>query len=888
MLNTEQISPAVRLKYDLEATFKHLKTKKQLTRKTVNELLLQYQAKLQELEISISLSQLKFVTTAANTKNASSGTKMLNQKTDNFDSSNVFEPEVILQTGENSDSNPDYLNQFSLPLQSQLDRTSTPFSPIAFPGNPKQSTTTKSTSESLNWLNNDDLPKNPIEHPANQSLQYSDHQTRNIVAPEPNLTKTSDLNHENLFIDQNNQQRWPNNQGPFYNLFNCDPNVREPSFKTTETTNLITFFENNRTEGIFSCDQKQSHSQSKPKAVLSPKSKQYCSENVKLNLSSDNVVCGADKVFPEELSSIRDLEHCSEDFWNDKEWDSMVERVLSNSQDNSSLKLFPNEGNKVEDQFDFVNFEKFCTKGGPFQSKGNLLGENSNPFISQRSKGENLSFLRTCSVFEEDYKSDQFSFLDVTEGSKIIGDDNKENTFLFSQDLFEPDLNPKQYSFASQINNSNEIHILNQSQANEKLNKDEQRKVNNVTYSDVGCNTSFNDYLDNVNTSSKDYELKETKIQVVEEKTNEPPKEDPKAEFETETVPEQSPKPKKQRIATKDHTEEHVMGNSSPKNVIKIISNFQLCPPLIEQNLNAKGAKPAETDTNLASPNDNSTCEASQSYQTGTSEEQQKKKIKTRKHLRANRCVNKSSSSSDDNKNVPKRPKKAKFKPPYKKQPVKKSLPFHKVLKLSKKEIEFHYLEQNKKLLENKDLTQSLEEIMNRPSVKQLQQLKHIVSIQKTNSGILVIPTKETLKKTKKKFETPLKESTNFDVTLFSDKNVEKYEQLMNCNSDTKLSTKEDISPFQVIRSNVVKKTESTETTSESIAWDPIDTSKDDPIEKESASKGYYTQNKSQIENILNKYINQDGNNKRSQSQQSEAADCLNSSGSSDRTIKLI
>ncbi|KAF2881547.1 hypothetical protein ILUMI_24623 [Ignelater luminosus] len=200
--------------------------------------------------------------------------------------------------------------------------------------------------------------------------------------------------------------------------------------------------------------------------------------------------------------------------------------------------------------------------------------------------------------------------------------------------------------------------------------------------------------------------------------------------------------------------------------------------------------------------------------------------------------------------------------------------------KLTKKEIELEFYKQDKKMLESDDSGQYIQQLLNRPSVKQIQAAKHIMAIHKTSSGIVVVPTEECKPKTRKKFITPLKcQPSNFDVTLLSDKNSDKYGEFINSKKKKDIVNVRHDMAHEYITSEVVTKNSnnsevaiSNKSSEESYFekfGNAIQHFKSELLNKNEVpstssinnkelleqSKGYYTQNKERIDNMVNKYL---------------------------------
>lgn len=103
--------------------------------------------------------------------------------------------------------------------------------------------------------------------------------------------------------------------------------------------------------------------------------------------------------------------------------------------------------------------------------------------------------------------------------------------------------------------------------------------------------------------------------------------------------------------------------------------------------------------------------------------------------------------------------------------------------KLTRKEIQEEFDEQDRQLyksdLSESDLSKYLEQRLNRPSVKQVQNSKHLAFVRRTDDGVEVIPAKpEPLKKTP--FRRNLSTNSNIDMSIFSDKNAKRFNEFLN------------------------------------------------------------------------------------------------------------
>lgn len=131
--------------------------------------------------------------------------------------------------------------------------------------------------------------------------------------------------------------------------------------------------------------------------------------------------------------------------------------------------------------------------------------------------------------------------------------------------------------------------------------------------------------------------------------------------------------------------------------------------------------------------------------------------------------------------NDPKKPTIQKARVPFRKR-------FKPPRKLTAKEIREDFNKQDSIMLEktttsSSDVAKFHQQLINRPSIKQIQNSEHLAFIVKTNEGFQVIPT-ETKKKTTKAFSLFKTHHSmdNIDMTIFSDKNAETFEQYLKSN----------------------------------------------------------------------------------------------------------
>ncbi|KAF5308796.1 hypothetical protein FQR65_LT06029 [Abscondita terminalis] len=204
---------------------------------------------------------------------------------------------------------------------------------------------------------------------------------------------------------------------------------------------------------------------------------------------------------------------------------------------------------------------------------------------------------------------------------------------------------------------------------------------------------------------------------------------------------------------------------------------------------------------------------------------------------------------SKENENV-KRLKKNKWKPPYKNLPE------------DNDKVELMDFE---KVLSEKEAENLLQDIINRPTFKQVQQLECIASVQKTESGIISLPIEKKRKSKRKKFISPMlkRPSEEFDITLFSDKNVQIFEDYTNSSKKGSPFVRTKMSSFHFIRGKVVSKHPECTTSNyeeKSNILPTLDLGTSASQKKENTQPGYYTQHKEMIDDLVDKYLNKADN----------------------------
>lgn len=208
--------------------------------------------------------------------------------------------------------------------------------------------------------------------------------------------------------------------------------------------------------------------------------------------------------------------------------------------------------------------------------------------------------------------------------------------------------------------------------------------------------------------------------------------------------------------------------------------------------------------------------------------------------------------------------------------------------KITKRQIETEFKEQDRKMMENlnkSNASEYLQQLLNRPSVRQMQQSKHIALLRKTEDGVVVIPAEA--KKPRKHLGLP--SSTSFmrknliNVSIFSDKNADKFAEFLQkkksmkssftkksksfCFGDSKeFCDKTSVTVYTELSTDVSRKTttkakrQNTNVLSRNAQ--NLDLFSQSNVSQSSVSKylsltpdGYYKGNKSQINNIVNKYL---------------------------------
>jgi hypothetical protein len=184
--------------------------------------------------------------------------------------------------------------------------------------------------------------------------------------------------------------------------------------------------------------------------------------------------------------------------------------------------------------------------------------------------------------------------------------------------------------------------------------------------------------------------------------------------------------------------------------------------------------------------------------------------------------------------------------------------------KLTKREIEEEFAEQDRKIYEasvsDSDFSKYLSLILNRPSVKQVQNSEHLALVRKTEKGVEVIPAQpEPPKKSKRcPFQRNLSNNSNIDVSIFSDKNAKHFEEFVNSDERDIKRFKFDFGSQKDKVFNFQPQSISEYAANEQFLFrgDNLQPSQGFPS---LTPEGYYKQNREDINNIMNKYLGRGG-----------------------------
>ncbi|XP_015838166.1 mutS protein homolog 4 isoform X2 [Tribolium castaneum] len=183
--------------------------------------------------------------------------------------------------------------------------------------------------------------------------------------------------------------------------------------------------------------------------------------------------------------------------------------------------------------------------------------------------------------------------------------------------------------------------------------------------------------------------------------------------------------------------------------------------------------------------------------------------------------------------------------------------------KLTRREIQEEFAEQDRKIYEanlsQSDYSKYLSHILNRPSIRQIQNSEFLAFGRKTDDGVEVIPAKPEPKKTKTSFKRKLSSNNTFDMSIFSDKNAKRFDEFLN-------SYERDVKQFK-FSFGTQKKNEEFNFQPQSIS-DYMAAAENKPFSFPASQNSeqfhslgsatpncYYKENKENIDNIVNKYL---------------------------------
>ncbi|XP_074040955.1 uncharacterized protein isoform X2 [Leptinotarsa decemlineata] len=185
--------------------------------------------------------------------------------------------------------------------------------------------------------------------------------------------------------------------------------------------------------------------------------------------------------------------------------------------------------------------------------------------------------------------------------------------------------------------------------------------------------------------------------------------------------------------------------------------------------------------------------------------------------------------------------------------------------KLSAREIRKEFKEQDRKILESNphtpNISKYLEQIINRPTIKQIQNSTQLALIRKHNNGLEVIPAHTQMKRKPKYFPCKKYQSNeDFNVSIFSDQNGKPFQEYLNSNerdyetfrSNRNKSIESDITntmSTETYRFAVVKKNNS----KEKFKKPEIDAIQDEDSDRYSQPSIFHEGNDINI--IINKYL---------------------------------
>lgn len=199
---------------------------------------------------------------------------------------------------------------------------------------------------------------------------------------------------------------------------------------------------------------------------------------------------------------------------------------------------------------------------------------------------------------------------------------------------------------------------------------------------------------------------------------------------------------------------------------------------------------------------------------------------------------------------------------------------FRPLRKLSAKEIRDDFSKQDNIMLKNSsDITRYYEQLIKRPSVRQIQNSKYLAFLIKTNDGVQIVPN-ESKAKTEKASSLFKQHHSNdsIDMSIFCDKNSIPFDQYLNSTEKNyKNFSKSLETEVPALDGNTTYNIGTRQSTGQSIL---IETSSFDKrqlkdtyrtqrcsfnkisrIEEKLTPDGYYKRNKDEITNVMNKYL---------------------------------
>lgn len=208
----------------------------------------------------------------------------------------------------------------------------------------------------------------------------------------------------------------------------------------------------------------------------------------------------------------------------------------------------------------------------------------------------------------------------------------------------------------------------------------------------------------------------------------------------------------------------------------------------------------------------------------------------------------------------------------------KSNLKFPKML--TKKQIKEMYYEQDQKLFDMSSVNaeECFKQVMNRPSLKQMQQVKQVAVVRKTSDGVIVLPVPEKKRrKRREKITPPLKGTSNLNVSIFSDKNFSNLKESLQLKVKKEILTND--SCFKILKGEVVKKEVTKNNKEKEIEKLLEKSTKNENTNKSlcktsQESSSQKSANKSLMEMLIEKYLNPKKNiSKRKSSESSISSD---------------